>query len=73
MSFPNQLKINGKLCKINFSRIQNGWIYFYEWGKDINGRMCRIGEHSLPSHLFASKRFKIKTGGSTYEMRDNKQ
>lgn len=67
MSFPDQLKINDKLCKVNFSRIQNGWTYFFEWGKDANGRMCRIGEHSLPSHVFANKRFKIKTGGNNYE------
>lgn len=70
MNFPNQLKINGKLCKVsrvNYSRIQDGWVYFFEWGKDINGRMCKIREHSIPSHVFASKRFKVKTGGNTYE------
>jgi hypothetical protein len=67
MNFPDQLKINDKLCKVNFSRIQNGWTYFFEWGKDISGRMCKIGEHSLPSHILANKRFKIKTGGNTYE------
>ena len=67
MSFPNQLKINGKLCKVNFARFQNGWTYFFEWGKDINGRICKIREHSIPSHVFASKRFKVKTGGNTYE------
>lgn len=67
LGFPDQLKINDKLCKVNFSRIQNGWTYFFEWGKDISGRMCKIGEHSLPSHILANKRFKIKTGGNTYE------
>jgi len=67
MKFPNQLKINSELCKVSFSRIQNGWAYFYSWGRDIDGRLAKIGEHSLPSHLFTSKRFKVKTGGNTYE------
>lgn len=67
MSIPLDLKINGKNCKITFSRVCRGWLYFYKWGKDINGRACKVSEHSLPSHVFASKRFKIKTGGNTYE------
>lgn len=65
--FPDTIKINDRTVPVSFFRFRDNMMEFWEWGRDINGRMCRVAHHAVPEHLHTEKKWKVKTSGNTYE------
>lgn len=72
MAIPEWFKmiINGeeKQCELDKPRWPRHWGFFV-MGKDINGRVCRCGYHSLPQSFMLAQdpMVKVKTSGNEYQ------
>ena len=64
-----QIKIDGVVREVEYSRSRMGWYWYFVMGPTIENPRARVrvGEHSLPIRVEEQHTFSIRSGGHLYE------